>query len=214
MLVDPAVVRGLEYYTGPVLEAELTFEVKDEAGKPVRFGSVGGGGRYDGLVARFRAEPVPATGFSIGVSRLLAALRAIDSPIVAEATKPGPVVVLALDRDHMADYQRIVAELRAAGVASELYLGASGMNAQLKYADRRRSLCAVIQGSNERDAPGGPQVVIRDLALGTELAKASKDRTDYLEMRQRAQVAAPLAELVERVREVIARGGAPLLGVS
>jgi histidyl-tRNA synthetase len=214
VLVDPAVVRGLEYYTGPVLEAELTFEVKDEAGKPVRFGSVGGGGRYDGLVARFRAEPVPATGFSIGVSRLLAALRAIDSPIVAEATKPGPVVVLALDRDHMADYQRIVAELRAAGVASELYLGASGMNAQLKYADRRRSLCAVIQGSNERDAPGGPQVVIRDLALGTELAKASKDRTDYLEMRQRAQVAAPLAELVERVREVIARGGAPLLGVS
>ena len=80
---DPSVVRGLEYYTGPVFEAELTFETPGEDGKPVRFGSVGGGGRYDGLVARFRAEPVPATGFSIGVSRLLAALRAIKSPIVA-----------------------------------------------------------------------------------------------------------------------------------
>jgi histidyl-tRNA synthetase len=210
--VDPTVVRGLEYYTGPVFEAELNFEVKDEAGRPVRFGSVGGGGRYDGLVARFRSEPVPATGFSIGVSRLLAALRAMNSPIVAEAAKPGPVVVLVLDRDRMADYQRLVATLRGAGIASELYLGAAGMNAQLKYADRRRSLCAVIQGSNERDAPGGPQVVIRDLALGAELAKASKDRSDYLEMRQRAQIAAPEIELVGRVREVLARGGAPLLG--
>ena len=211
VLVDPAVVRGLEYYTGPVFEAELTFEVKDDSGRPVRFGSVGGGGRYDGLVARFRAEPVPATGFSIGVSRLLAALRAIKSPIVADSVSAGPVVVLVMDKDRMADYQRIVATLRAAGIASELYLGASGMNAQLKYADKRGSLCAVIQGSNERDAAGGPQVVIRDLALGAELAKSSKDRSDYLEMRQRAQIAAPQAELVERVREVIARGGAPLL---
>jgi len=211
VLIDPSVVRGLEYYTGPVFEAELTFEVKDEAGRPVRFGSVGGGGRYDGLVARFRADPVPATGFSIGVSRLLAALRAMNSPIVADSVKPGPVVVLVLDRDHMADYQRIVAELRGAGIASELYLGSSGMNAQLKYADKRGALCAVIQGSNERDAEGGPRVVIRDLALGAELAKASKDRSDYLEMRQRAQIAAPQAELVERVREVLARGGARLL---
>ena len=211
VIVDPSVVRGLEYYTGPVFEAELNFEVKDEAGRPVRFGSVGGGGRYDGLVARFRSEPVPATGFSIGVSRLLAALRAMNSPIVAEAAKPGPVVVLVLDRDRMADYQRLVATLRGAGIASELYLGAAGMNAQLKYADRRRSLCAVIQGSNERGAPGGPQVVVRDLALGAELAKASKDRSDYLEMRQRAQIAAPEAEVVTRVREVLARGGAPLL---
>src|SRR5277367_1792686 len=209
--VDPSVVRGLEYYTGPVFEAELNFEVKDDDGRPVRFGSVGGGGRYDGLVARFRSEPVPATGFSIGVSRLLAALRAMNSPIVAEAVKPGPVVVLVLDRDRMAAYQRLVAELRGAGIASELYLGAAGMNAQLKYADRRRSLCAVIQGSNERGAPGGPQVVVRDLALGAELAKASKDRSDYLGMRQRAQIAAPEAELVTRVREVLARGGAPLL---
>ena len=202
-----SVVRGLEYYTGPVFEAELTFEVKDDDGRPVRFGSVGGGGRYDGLVARFRAEPVPATGFSIGVSRLLAALRAIKSPIVAAAETPGPVVVLALDRDaeSMANYQRLVASLRGAGIAAELYLGSGGMNAQLKYADRRRSCVAVIQGSNERNAAGGPQVTIRDLKLGAELAKTTKDRADYLELRQRAQFAAPEAELVERVREVLAR---------
>ena len=205
--IDPSVVRGLEYYTGPVFEAELTFETPGEDGRPVRFGSVGGGGRYDGLVARFRAEPVPATGFSIGVSRLLAALRAIKSPIVAAAEAPGPVVVLALDRDQesMANYQRLVASLRAAGIAAELYLGLGGMNAQLKYDDRRMSRCAVIQGSNERDAPGGPQVTIRDLRLGAELAKATKDRADYLELRQRAQFAAPEAELVERVREVLGR---------
>jgi histidyl-tRNA synthetase len=205
--VDPSVVRGLEYYTGPVFEAELTFEVKDDDGRPVRFGSVGGGGRYDGLVARFRTEPVPATGFSIGVSRLLAALRAIKSPIVAATQTPGPVVVLALDRDadSMANYQRLVASLRKAGIAAELYLGSGGMNPQLKYADRRRSRVAVIQGSNERNAAGGPQVTIRDLKLGAELAKSTKDRADYLELRQRAQFATPEAELVERVREVLAR---------
>jgi histidyl-tRNA synthetase len=205
--IDPSVVRGLEYYTGPVFEAELTFEVKDDDGRPVRFGSVGGGGRYDGLVARFRAEPVPATGFSIGVSRLLAALRAIKSPIVAAASTPGPVVVLALDRDadSMANYQRLVASLRQASIAAELYLGSGGMNAQLKYADKRRSRVAVIQGSNERNAAGGPQVSIRDLKLGAELGKTTKDRADYLELRQRAQFSAPEAELVERVREVLAR---------
>jgi histidyl-tRNA synthetase len=205
--IDPSVVRGLEYYTGPVFEAEITRETPGDDGRPVRFGSVGGGGRYDGLVARFRAEPVPATGFSIGVSRLLAALRAIKSPIVAAAETRGPVVVLALDRDaeSMANYQRLVARLRKAGIAAELYLGSGGMNAQLKYADRRRSRVAVIQGGNERNAAGGPQVTIRDLKLGSELAKSTKDRADYLELRQRAQASWPQEELVERVREVLAR---------
>jgi len=211
IVIDPSVVRGLEYYTGPVFEAELTFEVKDDHGRPVRFGSVGGGGRYDGLVARFRPDPVPATGFSIGVSRLLSALKHINAPIVAQAQKPGPVVVLAMDKDRMADYQKLVKTLRDAGIAAEIYLGEGKMNAQLKYADKRGSLCAVIQGSNEREAAGGPQVVIRDLALGAELAKANKDRADYLEMRAKAQVAVPEAEMVESVREILARAGAPLL---
>ena len=205
--LDPSVVRGLEYYTGAVFEAELTFTVNDDAGRPVRFGSVGGGGRYDGLVARFRAEPVPATGFSIGVSRLAAALKAVGSPLVAAAREAGPVVVLVLDRDQIERYQRLVSVLRTAGIPSELYLGSAGMNAQLKYADKRGSRCAVIQGSNERDAAGGPQVVIRDLALGAELAKASRDRADYLDLRQRAQAAVPERDLVAAVREVLGRAG-------
>ena len=85
-----SVVRGLEYYTGPVFEAELTFKVPNEKGEPVVFGSVGGGGRYDGLVGRFRGEDVPATGFSIGVSRLFSALKAVKSPIVTGAAEHGP----------------------------------------------------------------------------------------------------------------------------
>ncbi|WP_374307032.1 histidine--tRNA ligase [Methylocella sp.] len=200
-------VRGLEYYTGPVFEAELTFEVAGEDGKPVRFGSVGGGGRYDGLVGRFRAENVPATGFSIGVSRLYAALKAVGSPIVAQGAQHGPVVVLVLDKGETARYQRFVADLRAAGVSAELYLGSSGMNAQLKYADKRGSRCAIIQGTNEREHADGPQVTIRDLALGAKIAGMNKDRADYLEMRGKAQFTVPETRLVEAVREVLARGG-------
>jgi histidyl-tRNA synthetase len=206
--VDPSVVRGLEYYTGPVLEADLAFEISDEDGKPVRFGSVGGGGRYDGLVGRFRNENVPSTGFSFGISRLYAALKAIDSPIVAASVARGPVVVLVLDKEQITRYQNFVSALRNAGISAELYLGSSGMNAQLKYADKRKSLCAVIQGSNERDHKDGPQVTIRDLALGAELAAATKDRTDYLELRANAQFTVPEKQLVESVRKVLARHGA------
>ena len=206
--IDPAVVRGLEYYTGPVFEAELTFTATGEDGQPVRFGSVGGGGRYDGLVARFRGEPVPATGFSVGVSRLVAALRAISSPLLGEARPRGPVVVLVLDKDQLGRYQTLVSRLRGAGIRAELYLGAAGMNAQLKYADKRNAACAVIQGSNERDAPGGPQVMIRDLVLGAQLAKGSKDRDDYLELRQKAQMPVAEERMVEAVREVLGRHGA------
>jgi histidyl-tRNA synthetase len=204
ILIDPSVVRGLEYYTGPVFEADLTFEVQDEDGKPVRFGSIGGGGRYDGLVGRFRGENVPATGFSIGVSRLFSALKAVSSPIVATLTQRGPVVVLVLDKPEIVRYQKFVADLRREGIRAELYLGQAGMNAQLKYADKRGSICAVIQGSNERDHQP-PQVTIRDLVLGAELAASTKDRADYLELRAKAQFSVPEDQLVHAVRQVLAR---------
>ncbi|VTZ49902.1 Histidine--tRNA ligase [Methylocella tundrae] len=200
--IDPSVVRGLEYYTGPVFEAELTFEIDGEDGKPIRFGSVGGGGRYDGLVGRFRGENIPATGFSIGVSRLYSALKAVRSPIVSAKPQQGPVVVLALDKGELPRYQKFVSALREAGIRAELYLGQSGMNAQLKYADKRGSICAVIQGSNERERD---EVAIRDLALGAELAGSSKDRADYLELRAKAQFAVPESGLVAAVQEVLAR---------
>ncbi|MDJ1157892.1 histidine--tRNA ligase [Chelatococcus sp. SYSU_G07232] len=205
--IDPAVVRGLEYYTGPVYEAELTFEVKDDEGRPVRFGSVAGGGRYDGLVARFRGEPVPATGFSIGVSRLLAALKLVKSPIVTDAAARGPVVVLVMDRDQVAHYQAMVARLRAAGIRAEMYLGSSGMKAQMKYADRRGSPCVVIQGSNERAAG---EVQIKDLIEGAAQAAAKAgsiaDSAEYRAQRL-AQFSVGEDLLVEAVREVLARHG-------
>jgi histidyl-tRNA synthetase len=198
--LDPSVVRGLEYYTGPVFEVELTFETKDENGRPVRFGSVGGGGRYDGLVARFRGEPVPATGFSIGVSRLQAALAALGKS--DGAAEQGPVVVTVFDRDRIADYQRMVQQLRQANIRAELYLGNGKFGPQMKYADKRNAPCVVIQGSDEK-AKG--EVQIKDLALGAELAKLEKGRDEYLKKQAEAQFAVPENKLVETVREILAR---------
>ncbi|BCJ91690.1 histidine--tRNA ligase [Terrihabitans soli] len=198
VIIDPSVVRGLEYYTGPVYEAELTFEVKDEKGQPIRFGSVGGGGRYDGLIARFRGEAAPATGFSIGVSRLQAALAALGK---AGNETPGPVVILVMDKDRTADYLAMAKTLRDAKIPAEIYMGSSGMNAQMKYADRRRSPVAVIQGSNEKDAG---EVTIKDLVLGKEMSKKIEDRAAWTEERP-GQVTVKEEKLVETVRAMIAR---------
>jgi histidyl-tRNA synthetase len=165
IVIDPSVVRGLGYYTGPVYEAELTFEVLDDKGRPRQFGSVAGGGRYDDLVKRFTGQAVPATGVSIGVDRLLAALRAKGR---AGTVMAGPVVVTVMDRDRMADYQAMVATLRNAGIRAEVYLGnPKNFGNQLKYADKRNSPVAIIQGSDEA-ARGVVQ--IKDLALGAEIA--------------------------------------------
>jgi histidyl-tRNA synthetase len=205
--IDPSVVRGLEYYTGPVYEVELLLETKDEKGRPVRFGSVGGGGRYDGLVSRFRGEPVPATGFSIGVSRLQAALELLnkDKP---QTVAFGPVVVTVFDKDRVADYQNMVAQLRNAGVRAEMYLGnPKNMGNQLKYADRRNSPCVIIQGSDEKDDPAGPQVLLKDLILGAELAKRENDREEYLQKQGEAQTRVPQASLVDEVRKLLDRHG-------
>jgi histidyl-tRNA synthetase len=200
--IDKTVVRGLEYYTGPVFEVELTFSTDSKDGSP-RFGSVGGGGRYDGLVSRFRGEPVPATGFSIGVSRLAAALQYIGK--LDSKPAPGPVVVTVFDRERIADYQRMVKTLRDDGIRAELYLGSSGFNAQMKYADKRGAPCVIIQGSDEK-AKG--EVTIKDLILGAELAKQEKGREQHLQKQAEAQFAVAEDRLVEAVRKVLARHAA------
>ena len=197
--VDPSVVRGLEYYTGPVFEAELTAPITDDKGQPIRLGSVVSGGRYDGLVERFTGEKVPATGISIGVSRLLFGLQRLGK--YKDSATQGPVVVLALDRDRIADYQEMAQDLRAANIRAELYLGESGMKAQMKYADRRGSPCVVIQGSDEK-ARG--EVQIKDLILGATLTSI-ENRDEYLKKQAEAQFAVPEAQLVEKVRAVLAR---------
>ncbi|MGA7386716.1 MAG: histidine--tRNA ligase [Pseudolabrys sp.] len=199
--IEKTVVRGLEYYTGPVYEVELTFEINDEKGRPVRFGSVGGGGRYDGLVSRFRGEPVPATGFSIGVSRLQAALTHLGK--ISGRPAPGPVVVTVFDRDRVADYQRMVSALRAANIRAELYLGnpKNNIGTQLKYADKRGSPCAIIQGGDEK-ARG--EVQVKDLILGAALTE-TKDREEYLKKQAEAQFAVKQDGLVGAVRKLLAR---------
>ncbi len=194
--LDPGVVRGLGYYTGPVFEAELTFQITDEKGRPRNFGSVAGGGRYDGLVKRFTGQDVPATGISIGVDRLLAALRAKGR---MGGDGAGPVVVTVMDRDRMADYFAMVGELRQAGIRAEVYLGnPKNFGNQLKYADKRASPVAVIQGGNE--AANGT-VILKDLILGAKIAESAtleewKDRPAQLEV--------PRANLVAAVRKMLA----------
>ncbi|WP_417274836.1 histidine--tRNA ligase [Celeribacter halophilus] len=195
IVIDPAVVRGLGYYTGPVYEAELTFEITDEKGRVREFGSVAGGGRYDDLVKRFTGQAVPATGMSIGVDRLLAALRATGR---IGSTAQGPVVVTVMDRDRMGDYMTMVTELRQAGIRAEVYLGnPKNFGNQLKYADKRESPVAIIQGGDEAERG---VVQIKDLILGTKLAENAsleewKDRPNQYEV--------PRDQMVAKVREII-----------
>jgi histidyl-tRNA synthetase len=198
--IDPSIVRGLEYYTGPVFEAQLLAEIPNDKGQPIVFGSVGGGGRYDGLVSRFRGEPVPATGFSIGVSRLQDALTRLGKLDTRPAS--GPVVVTVFDRDRVADYQAMVAKLRGHGIRAELYLGnPKNMGNQLKYADRRNAPCVIIQGSDEK-ARG--EVQIKDLIEGAKAAAAIASNQEWRESRP-AQFSCKEDELVASVREVLAR---------
>jgi histidyl-tRNA synthetase len=197
--IDPSVIRGLEYYTGPVFEAELTFEVKDEKGNPVRFGSVGGGGRYDGLVERFTGQKVPATGFSVGVSRLQAALHALGQ---VDGIASGPVIVTVMEKERIADYQRMVQALREANIRAELYLGnPKKFGKQLEYADKRGSPCVVIQGSDERDKG---EVTLKDLIEGAQAAATIEGHEEWKEARP-AQVSVKETDLVAEVQKILAR---------
>jgi histidyl-tRNA synthetase len=210
VLIDPSVVRGLEYYTGPVYEVELTFEIDDDKGRPIRFGSVGGGGRYDGLVSRFMGQPVPATGFSIGVSRLQAALAALGKP--AGEHEAAPVLVTVFDHDRVADYQRMVQDLRNAKlrpddpnspyIRAELYLGnPKNIGNQLRYAERRGAPCVVIQGGDEK---AKRKILIKDMVRGAALKQIS-DHKEYLRQQTNAQTLVKAEYLVRTVRNILKR---------
>ncbi|MBB4576067.1 histidine--tRNA ligase [Rhizobium lentis] len=199
--IDPSVVRGLEYYTGPVYEAELLFDVTNEKGEKVVFGSVGGGGRYDGLVSRFMGQPVPATGFSIGVSRLMTALKNLGKLGASEVIEPVLVTVMDGDVEAMGRYQKMTQELRAAGIRAEMFQGNwKKFGNQLKYADRRGCPVAIIQGGDER-ATGVVQ--IKDLIEGKRLSGEIEDNASWREARV-AQETVPEADLVAKVKEILA----------
>ncbi|WP_321450019.1 histidine--tRNA ligase [uncultured Cohaesibacter sp.] len=199
--IDPSVVRGLEYYTGPVYEAELLFDVTNEKGEVVQFGSVGGGGRYDGLVKRFVGRDVPATGFSIGVSRLMTALKNLGKLGTDMVVEPVLVTVMDGDVESLGHYMKMVQELRAAGVRAELYQGNwKKFGNQLKYADKRGCPLAIIQGSDEKEKG---IVQIKDLEEGKRLSAEIEDNATWRESRP-AQVEVPLAEMVETVKKMLA----------
>ncbi len=197
---DPSVVRGLEYYTGAVFEAELLLSTLDEKGQPMRFGSIGGGGRYDDLVARFTGERTPATGFSFGVSRLASALKAAGRDPGAAAR--GPVVVIAFSQERMTDYFALAREIRAAGIAAEVYLGSSGMKAQMKYADRRLAPAAVMLGDDELAAG---TVTVKDLDLGRALSAQVSDNSAWRAERP-GQQTVPRSELTAVLRRILDAG--------
>jgi histidyl-tRNA synthetase len=199
IVFDPSVIRGLEYYTGPIFECELLMDTLDENGRKVRFGSVGGGGRYDDLVARFTGAQVPATGFSIGVSRLYAALQHLKLNKTSETL--APVIVLVMDKERQGDYWRMVQQLRAADIRAEMYVGTAGMKAQMKYADKRGAPLVVIQGGDEK---ANGHVQIKDLRLGTALAANIESREEYASARL-AQVTVPETDLIAEVRKMLER---------
>lgn len=199
VLVDPSTIRGLDYYTGAVFEAQLNFPVKNEKGQDVVFGSVGGGGRYDDLVARFTGQKTPAVGFSIGVSRLLTAL---EMRKASAATTMPLVVVTVFDKSDASRAFAMVRELRAANVRAEAYVGTGKLGDQFKYADKRGAALAVIEGPDENKAG---MVKIKDLALGAELAKSVESRAEWIANRK-AEILVERSALVEKVRELLASG--------
>ena len=201
IFLDYSVVRGLEYYTGMVYEAELTFPVTNEKGQEVVFGSVGGGGRYDGLVKRFTGQDVPATGFSIGVSRLMTALKNLGKLGQDEVIAPVLVTVMDKDTEALGNYQKMVQQLRAAGIRAEMYQGnPNKFGKQLQYADRREMPIAIIQGSDER-AQG--KVQIKDMIEGRKQAAAIESNEEWRETRP-GQFEIAEADLVAEVTRLLA----------
>ena len=182
----------------------LTFPGRGRQRRVAReFGSVFGGGRYDGLVERFTGQKIPATGASIGVDRLLAALRMIGK-VDGSAGATAAVLVTRLDKNLNHEYQAIASTLRAAGIHTELYVGNQGIGKQFKYASDSGKTCAIVMGSDELEKG---EISIKDLRLGDELSKeVGDDRKKWLE-EQPAQFAASRDELVDAIRGVLERYG-------
>jgi histidyl-tRNA synthetase len=198
VIFDSQIVRGLAYYTGPVYEAVLTIPTVDDNGKPVQFGSIAGGGRYDSLVERFTDQKMPATGVSIGVDRLFIAYASRQK---AENAILAPVLVTVMDKPRLADYMAMAQELRRAGIATELYLGQKGFRGQIKYADQKKMPVAVIAGEDEFNKG---EVTLKDLRLGAQLAAGISDR-DQWRKDQPAQIQVPRGKLVDGVKEILGR---------
>lgn len=187
VIFDPTLVRGMAYYTGPIFEVESKQSYKDEKGRERRVGSICGGGRYDGLVKNLNGVAVPATGASIGVDRLAELLILTDQ---VPARMQGPVFIAMFDENLMPEYQKIASELRAVGIATEIYYGSSkGMKKQFKYADKRNASLAIMLGSNEAEQG---IVSVKDLVMGRQ----SSDIQNRDEWKQKVQSEVKREDLV------------------
>ena len=173
--IDPTVVRGLEYYTGPIFEAELTFKVKNEKGAEIEFGSIGGGGRYDDLIKRFKNQACPATGISIGLDRLLFAL---NQKNIFNFNQKSPVLICVLDEKYMDYYFKILNLLRSNNINSEIYSGSFNFKAQLKYADKRNCKYVIICGEDEVSKEF---ITLKNLVIGSKVSEDIKSREDWIQ---------------------------------
>lgn len=196
VLLDQSIARGLDYYTGPVFEASL-----DDAPE---FGSVFGGGRYDGLVERFLGRKIPAVGASIGVDRLLAAMQKLN--LIEHAPATALVLVTVMDWSRLGDYQKLTREIRQSGINAELYLGEEkSLGKQLQYANRQEIPIAVIIGSDEF-ARG--EVTIKNLKLGGQLqdkkkTASGKERDEWLKLSRSVQLAVPRGQCIAQIRAML-----------
>jgi histidyl-tRNA synthetase len=159
---DPSIIRGLEYYTGPIFEVNLKFDVKNNKGQVIQFGSIGGGGRYDNLVNNFGNYEAPATGISIGLDRLVYALMQKKEFKVKQSK---PVVICVFDKNAMKEYIKLQTILRNSGISTEIYPGESKLKKQMEYANKIKSPAVILYGEDEIKS-GKP--TLRDLSSGNE----------------------------------------------
>lgn len=192
--IDPTVVRGLEYYTGPIFEAELTFKVQNEKGVDIEFGSIGGGGRYDDLVKRFKNQDCPSTGISVGLDRLLYAL---NQKGIFNFNQKSPILICVLDEKFMDYYFKILNLLRTNNINSEIYSGSSGFKGQLKYADKRNCKYAIICGDDEVSKE---LVTLKNLVLGSKASENIKSREDWTKSVD-AQKTFALSDLLKEIKK-------------
>jgi histidyl-tRNA synthetase len=166
---DPSIIRGLEYYTGPIFEVNLKFDVKNNKGQVIQFGSIGGGGRYDNLVNNFGNFEAPATGISIGLDRLVYALM---QKKMFKIKQSKPVVICVFDKNLLKDYIKLQTILREAGISAEIYPGDNKLKKQMEYANKIKAPVVILYGEDEIKL-GKP--TLRNLTSGEEKSIAIKE---------------------------------------
>jgi histidyl-tRNA synthetase len=172
---DSFIIRGLEYYTGPIFEVNLKFDVKNNKGQVVQFGSIGGGGRYDNLVNNFGNYEAPATGISIGLDRLVYALMQKKEFKIKQSK---PVVICVFDKNSMKEYIKLQTTLRDADISTEIYPGQSKLKKQMEYANKINAPAVILYGEDEIKL-GKP--TLRNLKSGKEKSIAINELLNEIE---------------------------------